>query len=1015
MSKKQLFSFLLYPLFLAAQPETVTLELTPIHHLGGLGLGIDVSVGGGPFNLCLFDTGSSGLYVAPQIVGSGASDTGNCFQYAYLSGNSFCGYVYEGVIDLGSGVATSSSGIFGNIYCAQNSMNDSFDKCHCNYGPCSGMPPLCNTTPDTHCFPINPDFDSPSLYGTCGVSLMPGSSITDNLYTVIAQMPGNLSSGFIIQTGGYPNAAPRLTVGLTPENSQGFLFVELEQDGSYPNNLPAWYDKGTLIHLNLNDQGVEQSFEEGLRSVFDTGTPDVIIYQNSSAPELDCAFANNCTQNYLNSGVAFNVIGGDGNEGLNWTFKTGQNRSQNLVGINNSSTTTKTYLNTGINVFFTYDVMYDMANGRLGFRPIQSYNVSGKKRISSILEDIDGIPTSVVQNGPGEVTLTARNSYSGGTILSGGTLSVLSDVNLGASYGGVIFNGGTLKLKGNFASTRNFAVFSTGGSFNTGPYSATLFGTLNGKGLLEKTGSGSLIFSGNQNAPTPLFSGAIVVSQGSLVANGNLSGSTIQVNAQGTLQGSGTVGSVTNGGIVAPGNSIGTLNLTGSYTQTPKGDLNLMIAPDGRNSLLAIDGSASLSGSLTITPLPGVYEKGTTYIFLDADGGVTGTFQEVNSPLLQMGDPIYSSDTVSIRVASNGAVFAGVPHGYNAKKVYKYLTDQVSYPFSSDLVTVLSALTKLRDPTKALNTLDPALFGAFTLINASTNHLALVSLLDRSEKVFCRPSCPRNWTVWEAPFGFLTWQHQIGEQPGFNAHVGGFLAGVDYTFDDHLSIGFSGGFDKGRLHWHEGLGLANIENGLIALYAALTEDAYYADFALLGGWKRYTAWRNMNFLFIDRSAKHKSNAYDLTFHLDAGALLPLKGYCINIQPYASLDYFYLYTQGFEEKGAESLNLSVQPYHSNLLRTAAGIKSTWTWGALVPGVWVEAINEAFLTNRQFFSRMQHQKEYFHVRTFNEPIFLFSPGCDLNYSWQDLTVTLRYSAELNHQINTQNGDLRLEYSF
>ena len=45
--------------------------------------------------------------------------------------------------------------------------------------------------------------------------------------------------------------------------------------------------------------------------------------------------------------------------------------------------------------------------------------------------------------GPGTLTLTGMNTYSGGTNLNGGILAVNSDVNLGT--GALSFNGGTLQ------------------------------------------------------------------------------------------------------------------------------------------------------------------------------------------------------------------------------------------------------------------------------------------------------------------------------------------------------------------------------------------------------------------------------------------------------------------------------------------------------------------------------------------------------------------------------------------
>ena len=78
----------------------------------------------------------------------------------------------------------------------------------------------------------------------------------------------------------------------------------------------------------------------------------------------------------------------------------------------------------------------------------------------------------------------------------------------------------------------------------------------------------------------------------------------------GTLKGTGTVqGDVVNAGTVAPGNSPGFLNVTGNYTQTSTGVLELEIA--GRNpntpeyDRLRVTGSATLDGTVRVSLLNG--------------------------------------------------------------------------------------------------------------------------------------------------------------------------------------------------------------------------------------------------------------------------------------------------------------------------------------------------------------------------------------------------------------------------
>ncbi|WP_237931260.1 autotransporter outer membrane beta-barrel domain-containing protein [Buttiauxella sp. S19-1] len=92
----------------------------------------------------------------------------------------------------------------------------------------------------------------------------------------------------------------------------------------------------------------------------------------------------------------------------------------------------------------------------------------------------------------GNVILTGANTYTGGTNIWGGYLSVSNDANLGAATGSVNFiNGGTLRLLSDFTTSRN-VVLSNNGTFETfNGTSLTLNGTISGGGWLLLTSAGS--------------------------------------------------------------------------------------------------------------------------------------------------------------------------------------------------------------------------------------------------------------------------------------------------------------------------------------------------------------------------------------------------------------------------------------------------------------------------------------------------------------------------------------------
>src|SRR5262249_12394348 len=125
------------------------------------------------------------------------------------------------------------------------------------------------------------------------------------------------------------------------------------------------------------------------------------------------------------------------------------------------------------------------------------------------------------------------------------------------------------------------------------------------------------------------------VNGGSLIVDGSVASAQTLVNAGGLLGGGGTIGgSVLNSGIVSPGNSPGTLTVAGNYTQTTGGTLRIEIAGLGptEHDLLAINGTANLSGTLQVVRLNNFQlSPGAQITFLTANG-VNGTFNPVINP-----------------------------------------------------------------------------------------------------------------------------------------------------------------------------------------------------------------------------------------------------------------------------------------------------------------------------------------------------------------------------------------------
>jgi autotransporter-associated beta strand protein len=183
---------------------------------------------------------------------------------------------------------------------------------------------------------------------------------------------------------------------------------------------------------------------------------------------------------------------------------------------------------------------------------------------------------NLIKAGSGTLALAATNRYVGNTTITAGTLQLgnakaapNSTIIVGVDNGLAFGSGVTAPILGGLAGSGNvtlatvdsspLAVALTVGGNNA---DTTYSGSLSGSGSLLKTGTGQLMLSGAST-----YSGSTAVNAGQLMINGSLV-SPVTVNAGGTLSGTGSLASVTvtAGGYLAPGDSPGVMQLSGSLT-----------------------------------------------------------------------------------------------------------------------------------------------------------------------------------------------------------------------------------------------------------------------------------------------------------------------------------------------------------------------------------------------------------------------------------------------------------------
>lgn len=291
----------------------------------------------------------------------------------------------------------------------------------------------------------------------------------------------------------------------------------------------------------------------------------------------------------------------------------------------------------------------------------------------------------------GYQSLAGTNTYTGATVVNGGTLSVASDSNLG-SGAVTLAEGATLSVTG--ATTIDNAFSLTGSATYASTDDTTLSGVISGSGGLNKTEEGILTLSGvnTYGGATTVSAGTLTLSGGAAIAD--TAAVTVASGATLSLSASETVGSIAGAGSISLGafnvtagvdNSSttysGVISGTGVLTKAGSGTLTL----SGTNTYSGLTtvsaGTLVLTGSLTgsTTVAAGATLTGTgTLSALTVDGALapgaspgvlrTGAlaFGATGSLAIELGgattgqfDQLQVTGTVSLNGALNVSQYGG--------------------------------------------------------------------------------------------------------------------------------------------------------------------------------------------------------------------------------------------------------------------------------------------------------------------------------------------------------------------
>ncbi|WP_116653525.1 autotransporter outer membrane beta-barrel domain-containing protein [Pelagibacterium sediminicola] len=461
------------------------------------------------------------------------------------------------------------------------------------------------------------------------------------------------------------------------------------------------------------------------------------------------------------------------------------------------------------------------------------------------------------------------------------------------------------------------------------------------------------------------FTGTTTISGGTLYVDDALGGS-LNVDG-GVLGGIGTLsGDVTinSGSTIAPGNSIGTLHVSGNVVFNAGSTYEIEIAAPDQADLISAKGSVTIDGGeLAIIALDTgtSYAEGQTYRIIEADDGVIRNAEFLhNQPVsLMRTEVIYGVDVVDLLLSAD-IPFTSFAQTYNQFQSAAGLQDMEQ---SGDAVTVYNEVVQLSLQSDGQDAVRRAFDLSSGEVHASGQHVidqtfglfnrtlrqqgsAGVGALGSTSVIaplaygpVTRPASvgaiddatanyaeSRVANAWLAPLGGRGSIDGDGNAATLDWWSAGIAGGYEGQIDMGTGNAFAG-FGLGYIRSHGSvdarLSSFDADGFHIGAYGAWEDGPWRLVGALTYAANRISTERNIVFGGLDRTAEADYWIHSLGFSGEAAYGMDMGG-GTTLLPLFTLDAGWSGHGGFTETGADALNLTGASENWTRLDTGVGI-------------------------------------------------------------------------------------------
>ncbi|WP_370435040.1 autotransporter outer membrane beta-barrel domain-containing protein [Microvirga sp. TS319] len=409
------------------------------------------------------------------------------------------------------------------------------------------------------------------------------------------------------------------------------------------------------------------------------------------------------------------------------------------------------------------------------------------------------------------------------------------------------------------------------------------------------------------------------------------------------LEGVGTIGDTLVKGTIAPGNSIGTLNVTGNITFDQGSIFEVEVNAAGAGDRINATGSATIDGG-TVRVLAGVgnYAPATTYTILTANG-VGGTFAGVTSNLAFLDPtPSYDANNVYLTITRNTVSFqnVGVTRNqiatgggveslgsgnplHNAVLNLSVSQARTAFDQLSGEIHSSAKASMIEDSRFVRNAINDRIRAAFDGVGSSGG--VVTTYVDGKPVPVAANT--NGIALWGEGFG--SWGHTDGDGNAarLNRKTGGFFVGLDTPVFDTWRFGAVAGYSNTSFDMKDRYSSGSSDNYHLGLYGG----TQWGNLAFRTGaaytWHDISTNRSVSFSGFGGSLKGDDNAGtaqvfgELAYGVNMGAT--------RFEPFANLAYVNLHTDGISERGGAAALTSLSS-DTDATFTTLGLRASSTF-------------------------------------------------------------------------------------